>query len=837
MASIDPPEDLDLITAVTFAKPRPGELPYYVMPDSAMSHGMSLGNTRLWLTSKASGAIHRIFSLELGQDVIGPVVITYAVLGEPALAADSDPDADETTSTFTLVEQDGPGVVEIHPTRQQRRFRLSCEAAVDETILLPRTGGDEPSVALYHVDITNEAALRRTLRISAYAELHGQTPPDITAVYDAELGALVVRNQSHPDWVRIFGSTMPPSTYETTHDVSQVYGDGRARCLRNDTSPTGPVLGALQVNVSLAPMETKSLCFVLAFSAHGEQVARDLYLADRDFDDALKRTNAYIVPTTSVAMVETPDPVINEGVFWAKVNMLRVIGDYPKGPAFTNEPGVSSNVVGRDVVWYVYGCDYLMPGFSAELLRQLARRQYPNGKMVEYYNAITDDRADYGLNINDDTPLFVLGIHHHFLATGDKDFLRELYPAAERAARYFLSQRDDRGLVYCSAEGYNVEGIASWRNVIPNYQINGAVTEINSECHGALRALAAMAQALGNDAATSEFTAAADALRDAINQHLMSPANRMYYLNIDTLGAVHTDVTADEVFPVMFGVADSESSYQIISRLDAPDFNTPAGLRTVSRYSPHYEPLKNVGLMGGVWPGLTFWYAFAAASYHPGVMARALHSSFAHYQRDPLRNNTVPGQFSEWFDGESLVNRGMRLSPWEPPRLLWAAVESACGISGTGSGCRCQPVIPPNWQWIGVRRLPHCGKLVSFFAARQRDGLHIYSNTELVTDHALHHYAADVTNAVQVMNYRVHRLALRSDSEILICLGSSADGTVTAPLRITRLLEDDRDYVVEVHTSELPDWRRGGTRKGRALKQIAASIEAGGYRLLRIKQA
>jgi len=32
--------------------------------------------------------------------------------------------------------------------------------------------------------------------------------------------------------------------------------------------------------------------------------------------------------------------------------------------------------------------------------------------------------------------------------------------------------------------------------------------------------------------------------------------------------------------------------------------------------------------------------------------------------------NTVPGQFSEWLHGETLVNQGMMLSPWFPPRYL-----------------------------------------------------------------------------------------------------------------------------------------------------------------------
>ena len=86
-------------------------------------------------------------------------------------------------------------------------------------------------------------------------------------------------------------------------------------------------------------------------------------------------------------------------------------------------------------------------------------------------------------------------------------------------------------------------------------------------------------------------------------------------------------------------------------------------------------------------------------------MASALRESFVHYSRDPLGNNTVPGQFSEWLHGETLANRGMMLSPWFPPRFLWAAIEGAAGLDLSGDEPICNPCLAPNWRWLGVRRL------------------------------------------------------------------------------------------------------------------------------------
>jgi hypothetical protein len=64
-----------------------------------------------------------------------------------------------------------------------------------------------------------------------------------------------------------------------------------------------------------------------------------------------------------------------------------------------------------------------------------------------------------------------------------------------------------------------------------------------------------------------------------MDRHLLNPHNGLYYLNIDAEGQCHTDVTGDEIFPVLFRVCDDAVGFRIISRLNAPDFWTPAGRR------------------------------------------------------------------------------------------------------------------------------------------------------------------------------------------------------------------------------------------------------------------
>ncbi len=468
------------------------------------------------------------------------------------------------------------------------------------------------------------------------------------------------------------------------------------------------------------------------------------------------------------------------------------------------------------------------------MLAALASFQKQNGLIIEYYNGISGDSDDYGLNINDNTPLFIMACAHHLTATGHRPCLDRLYPAMVKAAKYIISQEDDRELVFCTARGTGVYGIAGWRNIIENKNISGAVTEINSECYAALRAVADIAASIGREDDHDYFSREADKLRDAINKHLLNPKNGTYYLNIDPDDYAHAEVTADEVFPLLCGVSDDDTSRLISTRLSSPDFMTAGGLRTVPSQNPLYISDKRIGLEGGVWPGVTWWYAMASATTDPGVMVKALRSSYQHYIQDPGVHNTVPGQFSEWFDGESLVNRGMRLSPWEPPRFLWALLEGAVGLNVGLKRLAVNPRIPPDWRWLILRNLPYQGELVSFFMGRRVDGIYFFTSSEFDSDYHVERFETDLSDKVRPLSADMYTSAFGRDDEVLICLASTATGKQTGAFAVKGLFELDQEYKVSVYASETGDWAEIGPYTGDYLERMSAWIEPGGFSLLRI---
>src|SRR5260370_27979534 len=175
-------------------------------------------------------------------------------------------------------------------------------------------------------------------------------------------------------------------------------------------------------------------------------------------------------------------------------------------------------------------------------------------------------------------------------------------------------------------------------------------------------------------------------------------------------------------------------------------------------------------------------------------MVRALRASFARYARGPRIYTTVPGQSSEWFDGDSLVNRGMRLSPWEAPRFLWAAVEGICGVvlRPDPEPPKVQPLLPLEWKWIGLRNLAYHGRRISYFGARvgtpgpgaaeaeAQQHMHqsavldmqLYANLaiQLAEGHAVAPYTEASTARIRVHNDALRALPFARPDQVLACI-------------------------------------------------------------------
>jgi glycogen debranching enzyme len=157
------------------------------------------------------------------------------------------------------------------------------------------------------------------------------------------------------------------------------------------------------------------------------------------------------------------------------------------------------------------------------------------------------------------------------------------------AADHMMREIGPNNLLVSIPAGVMMQGITSWRNIIPDTIIAGEVTEINALSARALR----MAAELTGD---STYANAAERIIAAINKHLWTGD---YYLLYRRDGVENSQVTVDALFPVLSGVAEKQQVRKILDRLEQPDFWTERGLRTIPNTDPMFDPAAAFGLIGG----------------------------------------------------------------------------------------------------------------------------------------------------------------------------------------------------------------------------------------------
>ncbi len=523
--------------------------------------------------------------------------------------------------------------------------------------------------------------------------------------------------------------------------------------------------------------------FVLAFSEGGTDAANSGYIQCRDGWSLLKQSEEALAEVLGRSEIFTPEPVINRGLQWAKVNTVRVQHQYRNGLAFTNDPPQDIVVI-RDLAWYVFGSDYVTPDFSEGVIDFGEKYGYhEDGKLTEFLHADEErpERHDYKLNINDDTPLFVEALYHHAVTCLNDAHLGRVYELMRRAADWILSQISD-GLVRCTTDGTGVWGICSWRNIIEGYTLAGAVTEINAECFHALLLTGKVARRIGRIDDADRYTRAAEALRNAINALLISEQTRLYVLNEDSAGVKHHDITGDLIFPVLFEVADEERSDAILETLTDPELWTSWGARTVHPMVQQYDPEAAYQLIGGVWPNLTAWISFALRKHAPDKMVEGMVNIY-----NPCESSSpaemgklVPGEFPERFHGERCESLGMPLSPWTPPTYLWLGVEGLLGVTPNLSGLEMNPHIPASWEWIAVKNLLYRGETLDAFLF----GGTLYATRPLTTSFPLQ-VGTRVICTIKQGN--VFAIAMRMEIETLlfVCSDAGGEGTVEIEGRST----------------------------------------------------
>ena len=676
----------------------------YVLPERETPFGLTLGNFKTFASCTPKGGVRGLWDADSDRIVFGTHQLAYRLRDRNRSIMPQQIERD-----FTFL-----------PYAQISDFALDERLRVRECFYVPHGPRHERTVS-FVIDITctNESAEPVDLAIFPWALLvgqrfYGEPESEVQAAVD---GGTIRAWNEETGAARMWGASRAPHAAAIALRERVLSQAIRRGTLRDESQMTeivpelaeyasGRIFGTFEYRFVVAAGGSETLRIAVVFDGHGSDAARAKFDALLGDERALDDTERYYATALADARLMTPSPTISRGVVWAKANMLRIVKDYPHGWGSTNSPP-SDILVSRDTSWFVHGFDYLMPQFSRDAIDVFNRFLTDSGQVVEYVRGVNGFSTSYDLNVNDDTPLHLVAILHHYNVTRDRAWVEGLAPLVRKVADYLLSQRDANGLIYCEAKGVDMYGITSWRNIIPYYTLDGAVTEINAEAVFALEAAATLCEVASDADHARRYAEEARALREAMMARLFNADTGDFALNYDKHGNYNDNFTADEVFPVLFYVANAEQRRSILARLGESDFSTPVGLRTISTADSWYFPSHGFGLLGGVWPDLTLWFAVALARNASVDASVAWLDAIYATMEEGTARNTVPGQFAEWFDGGSLTNRGMYMSPWTSAKYLWAVAETVCCLDGyrASSGLFLSPAIPAGWAWTAVGRV------------------------------------------------------------------------------------------------------------------------------------
>jgi len=686
----------------------------YVLNEAQTPYGLLLGNYKSYAQSTAKGGVRGLWDADTDQIIFGTHHIAYR-LSERTFF----PHQIERELTFL-------------PYAQISEFTLEHRIHVTEAFYVPHGPAFDRAVA-FIVDVTlyNPGASELEVALYPWAMLvgqrfYGEPEHEVRAWND---GRFICSRNLETGGERWWGGSRTPVAVELSLR-EQVLLEAMRRATFSKTDPLAKVgdvtpqqaqlvsrriFGAFEYRIAVAAGARESLRLAVVYHKSGTERSRPVLEALLADPKALHDTQGYFHERLADARFLVPSPEISRGVVWAKANMLRIVKEYPHGWGATNSPP-SDILVSRDTSWFVHGFDYFWPEFSRNALEVFNAAAEDSGLMIEYVRGVSGYKTDYDLNINDDTPLHLIAMLHHYNATLDDEWVRKHVNLVVRLTDYMLSQRDEKGLVVCRAKGVDLHGISSWRNIIPYYTLDGAVTEINAEAVYALESSAMLCAVVGDNEHWEKYSGEAQNMRAAMMDYLYNDDTGAFVLNYDQDGNYQDNFTADEIFPVLFGVADPKQRGAILARLGEADFVTPVGLRTISTADAWYFPSYGSGLLGGIWPDLTLWYAVALARNDMTDDAvRFLSMTYAAMEGGSPRN-TVPGEFAEWFDGGSLSNRGMYLSPWTGAKFLWAVAETVGGLNGyrTSGRPHLAPLRPKGWQWVAAARVQWGGRRCTY---------------------------------------------------------------------------------------------------------------------------
>ncbi|GAA0369116.1 hypothetical protein GCM10009092_36710 [Bowmanella denitrificans] len=510
-------------------------------------------------------------------------------------------------------------------------------------------------------------------------------------------GILTIRSQLTPDLSLV--RTLSPSPTEPMLVEQQTLTNNSQLAIQVDITPLNyqvltpteqgasgsyKILASSSLSGSHWLQPGESLSNILTFSASQADESPQLQP-----EKTLAARQAYIASLANKLQLVTPDPVINQMFEFAKLraaeSIFRTAGGLMHGPGG-----------GRyyAAIWANDQAEYVNPFFpflgdrngnesALNSFRHFAR--YMNDAYHPIPSSIIAEGKDIwnGAGDRGDCAMIAYGAARYALALGSTETARQLSPLIDWCIDYNNTKKTADGVI--ASDSDELEG---------RFEAGEVNLSTNTLAYGALISASHMHRALGNQHKSSEYTQAAQQLRQAINRYFSAQVE-----GFDTYRYYdgNTKLRAWIALPLTMGMTERKQG--TLDALLSPLLWSENGIYTESGDT-------------------TFWdratlYAFRGI-FAAGETDIAM-SYFKYYSRKRLLNDHVPYAVEAWPEG------GQRHLSAESGLYARVITEGLFGIEPTGfDRFTLAPHLPSGWDNMCLNNIQAFNR--QFDLCAHRDG-------------------------------------------------------------------------------------------------------------------
>lgn len=347
------------------------------------------------------------------------------------------------------------------------------------------------------------------------------------------------------------------------------------------------------------------------------------------------------------------------------------------------------------------------------------------------------DRTEGGVRIGGqywDRIVWTTGAWHHYLYTGDREFLALALEATRNSLEYQEKTEFDATENLFRGPGWS-DGVAGYpmaygdsggspaildwpksnpdKTSSPGYGIPMKALSTNCLYYNAYVTAGKMARLL--DVPPDPLWAAkAEALCESINRHFWNEQKGCYRFLVGPFGACEHQEGLGHSYAILFGIAGEQRTEAIFGNLHV----TPAGVPCEWPSFPRYDSSDGRAFArhaGTVWPQIQGFWAEAAARYQkPDVFAHELFNLAQHARRDRQFAEIYHPLSGEPYGGmQEAGDKGIIL--WEATsRQTWAATAylrmvllGLVGMRFDCDGLRFQPCLPDGISFLEIDNLKY----------------------------------------------------------------------------------------------------------------------------------